>query len=299
MTKHTSSTKSGFTIVEVALFLALSGFLMVGVIIGANASISRQRYNDSVNSFAEFIRGTYSDVLNVSNNKNPDDPDAEAGRSTTAIYGKLISIGEDDSDTVYTYDLVGNAVSSSSVNASRVIDMIQSSSIGASIFTDSGCDRNPVGCTNAFYNINSYEIPWGGNLSRGNDAGDSNNGARFHGAILIIRSPVTGSIRTYNFNYDEPSIRNKISEKSIGVNFHSQTSNSQARNNFKSFLQEFSKANLNNGGENEMTICIDSDDNTGSNRRGVKIAARATNSSGVMLTEMDGENALCKGRKTF
>jgi len=296
--KHTPSTKSGFTIIEIALFLALSGFLMVGLIMGANVSISRQRYNDSVNSFAEFVRGTYADALNVSNDKNPDVPTDEAGRSTTAIYGKLISIGEDDGDTVYVYDLVGRAVSSSSVKASRIIDMMYDSSIDANIFMPSGCDVNPVGCTNTFYRMDSYEIPWSGNLSRGADAG-SNNGDRFHGAILIIRSPVTGNIRTYNFNYDKSAVKNKINEKHIPTNFHSQTSNGQARNLFKTYLTELSQTSLDNGGENEMIICIDSDDNNSGNRRGIKISARATNSSGVMLTEMDKENADCTGPRNF
>lgn len=297
--KHiSSSTKSGFTIVEIALFLALSGFLMVGLIMGANVSISRQRYNDSVNSVAEFVRGTYADALNVSNDNDPSDPSADAGRSTTAIYGKLISIGEDDGDIIYVYDLVGKAVSSSSVKASRIIDMMHDSTIDANIFKPNDCSINPVGCVNSYYRMTSYEIPWSGTLSRGNDAG-SDNGARFHGAILIIRSPITGNIRTYNFNYDKTVIKNKISEKSIRTNFHAQASDYQARNNFKTYLTELSQTSLDNGGENEMIFCVDSDDNTGGNRRGVKIAARATNSSGVMLTEMDQQNADCEGRTTF
>ena len=48
-----------------------------------------------------------------------------------------------------------------------------------------------------------------------------------------------------------------------------------------------------------MIICVDSDDNPGPNRRGVKIAVRAANSSGVTLTEMDSTNADCEGRDTF
>ena len=73
MKKHI--IKHGFTIVEVSLFLALSGFLMVGLILGANISIARQRYNDSVNSFADFIRGAYADTLNVANENTTIDTD--------------------------------------------------------------------------------------------------------------------------------------------------------------------------------------------------------------------------------
>lgn len=298
--KHILSTKSGFTIVEVALFLALSGFLMVGLIMGANASISRQRYNDSVNSFAEFVRGTYADALNVSNDKNPDVAGDQAGRTTTAVYGKLISIGEDDSNTIYTYDLVGNAVSSSSVTSTRVIDMMHDSAISANIFIPNNCETNPVGCTYSFYRLHSYEIPWGGAISRGRDAG-ARNGERFHGAILIVRSPVTGSLRTYTFNYDNGAVSNKLQEVGIKnyINFHSQASYQYARTVFKTFLTQLSNTAVANGGENDLIVCVDSEDNRGSNRRGVKITARATNSSGVMLTETDKENADCEGRATF
>lgn len=301
--KRTPSTKTGFTIIEIALFLALSGFLMVGLIMGANVSISRQRYNDSVNSFAEFVRGTYADALNVSNDKDPNVATDQAGRTTTAVYGKLISIGEDDKDTVYVYDLVGNAVNSSAVKSSRIINMMfetnnGSATIGANIFSND-CSVNPVGCTNTFYRDTSYEIPWSGTLSRGMDAGASNNGSRFKGAILIIRSPVTGNIRTYTFDYNKNATKQAISNAHIDTNFHSQTSNPQARTNFKTYLETLADTSIDNGGENSLLVCVDSDDNTDGNRRGVRIAARATNSSGVMLTEMNAENADCEGRTTF
>ena len=303
--KLAPSNKTGFTIIEVALFLALSGFLMMGLIIGANISISRQRYNDSVNSFAEFVRGTYADALNVSNDKNPNVANDQAGRTTTAVYGKLISIGEDNGDTVYIYDLVGNAVNSSAVKSSRIINMMfetnsGSATIGANIFSND-CSATAATCTSSFYRETSYTIPWSGTLSRGMDAGTSEggNGSRFKGAILIVRSPVTGNIRTYTFDYNKTATKQAISNANIDTNFHSQTSNSQARINFKTYLETLANTAVDNGGENGLLVCVDSVDNIDSNRRGVKIAARATNSSGVMLTEMNKENADCEGRTTF
>jgi prepilin-type N-terminal cleavage/methylation domain-containing protein len=58
-TKH-----KGFTIIEVMIFLAISGLLLVGVLIGTGTTIARQRYNDAVQSFAEFLRQQYSFVIN-------------------------------------------------------------------------------------------------------------------------------------------------------------------------------------------------------------------------------------------
>ena len=298
MKKHISSIKAGFTIIEVALFLALSGILMIGLIAGANSSIARQRYNDSVNSFAEFVRGVYADVLNVSSDKNPDQASEKAGRETKAVYGKLISIGEEGAgNTIYVYDLVGNAVSSSSVSSTRIIDMMHEDTINANIFKKD-CSATPASCSREFYRMTSYAVPWEAVLSRGRDAG-SNNGYPFHGTILIIRSPVTGNIRTYTFNHDHTAIQAQLNTEHITTNFHTQNATGQDYNNFKKYLTKLASTSVDNGGENEMIICVDSDDNPGPNRRGVKIAVRATNSSGVTLTEMDRTNADCENRDTF
>ena len=270
----------GFTIIEVALFLALSSFLMIGIIFGANASISRQRYNDSVNSFADYIRGVYTDVLNVSNDKDPQNADEEAGRTATAIYGKLISFGECEDDagsncsnnTIYVYDIVGTAVSSAAVKGGRTIDMLKEK------VKEGGVEANIF--NKKFYRMVSYNVPWGG------VAGEATaNGKRYRGAVLVVRSPSTGSIRTYTYTY--------LASDANKYNFHIQTSGARAYDNFLELMGNVS--------ESELTICIDSDDNTYNNRRGVIISARASNSSNIKIAEMDfaeeGESTpRCTGR---
>ena len=59
--------RRGFTLVEVSLFLAVTGLLFIGIVAGVQGSMSQQRYNDSVQSFAEFLRSAYSQVMNVEN----------------------------------------------------------------------------------------------------------------------------------------------------------------------------------------------------------------------------------------
>ena len=58
------SKKHGFTIIEVSLFLAITALLFVGITVGTQNSINQQRYADSVNSFADFLRNVYSQVSN-------------------------------------------------------------------------------------------------------------------------------------------------------------------------------------------------------------------------------------------
>ena len=99
---------NGFTIIEVSLFLAITGLLFLGVTIGVQSSVFRQRFNDSVQNFAEFLRGIYAETMNVQS--------ADKGRSKQAIYGKLVTFGETigfdgrpvDGNQAFVYDVVGD-----------------------------------------------------------------------------------------------------------------------------------------------------------------------------------------------
>ena len=51
--------KKGFTLIEVALFLAITGMLFIGIAAGVQNSIYQQKINDSVQGFAEFLRSVY------------------------------------------------------------------------------------------------------------------------------------------------------------------------------------------------------------------------------------------------
>lgn len=62
----TQTPRSGFTIIEVMLFLAITGALTVGVLVSGN-SIGQQRYRDSVNSVKGLLQEQYNQVANVVN----------------------------------------------------------------------------------------------------------------------------------------------------------------------------------------------------------------------------------------
>ena len=107
MRKH----RAGFTLVEVSLFLAITALLFMSVTVGVQNSIYQQRYNEAVQSFADFLGNTYSEVMNVQS--------SGYGRTKKAIYGKLVvfpdnSAGEgegeeEDGQVIYVYDVVGDA----------------------------------------------------------------------------------------------------------------------------------------------------------------------------------------------
>ena len=62
MDKNMGAFRRGFTIIEVMLFLALTGLLLVGILGGLGGNIARQRYNDAVQDLANILRDQYSFV---------------------------------------------------------------------------------------------------------------------------------------------------------------------------------------------------------------------------------------------
>ena len=62
--------QKGFTIIEVILFVAISGLLTSMLMVGVSMSINRQQYRDSVQSYAGFLRNEYSKVVNVENERS-------------------------------------------------------------------------------------------------------------------------------------------------------------------------------------------------------------------------------------
>ena len=125
--------RRGFTLIEVSLFLAITGLLFIGITVGVQNSIYQQRYNDTVQNFMEFLRGVYSEVTNVQSSTN--------GNSNKAFYGKLISFGEkydldgnSNKEKIFVYDVIGDAdgsLSSGSISSSL-------NDVGATLDTGTG-----------------------------------------------------------------------------------------------------------------------------------------------------------------
>ena len=107
------SAKSGFTINEVLIVLAIVSLLFMMTIPKRIASIHQQRYNDSVNDYANFLKNIYNEVVNFENGRNYTSSICSGGgtvaigKSSCAFYGKLIYF--DGTETVRVYDVMGPA----------------------------------------------------------------------------------------------------------------------------------------------------------------------------------------------
>lgn len=112
-----SKQKSGFTIIETMLFLAITGLVFAGVVIGTNGSLRSQRYRDTVQSFVNSLRDVYSRAENTEitdygnqqarcgwwNNKTSDisDVNSARGRSRCVVYGLAVAIYTDNNNESY------------------------------------------------------------------------------------------------------------------------------------------------------------------------------------------------------
>src|SRR5690349_9230293 len=101
---------AGFTIIEVMLFLAVSGALTVGILVGAGVAIGQQHYRDSVSSLKSLIQAQYNEAANVTNSRSGDESCSNAniiappssvttpqarGTSDCLLMGRSITISAD------------------------------------------------------------------------------------------------------------------------------------------------------------------------------------------------------------
>lgn len=235
----------GFTVIETMLFLAVSGLLAMGILIGSGGAINAQRYKDATNSLLSFFQSQYDRVANVQNVRDTDlgcaTGDTELtisgtsiARGTTdcVIIGRLLvssDAGESISaQTVYASSDLANSFSESGAQLSGDVEVIKNSGL----FTDDDLGES-----------RDYTPEWGTRLVR---AGTSDPDTW---QMLIVRSPASGAIRTYLS--DDTSL---------------------------SLIDLVSATN-----EQQRLVCLDSRGLVLSGNRGVVFSAGSTGASGVKL----------------
>lgn len=241
--------RSGFTLVEVALFLAITAVIFAGVAIGTQNSIFQQRYNDAVQNYVEFLRTLYSQVSNVQSESN--------GRSEKAIYGKLVTFGESNGENkIMTYNVIGD-IENMETSDESVLGKLKD--LGANVIINDDGNYKPVGF------VDNYVPRWDSRIQT--TSGWDNGYQLFSGALLIVRSPSTGTIYTF------------VSDQIIDVD-------SVLSDDFSS---KDPLADLNNKfSQQGVDFCINPNGVNKSNlRRDVRIVAGARNASGIEIVPDD------------
>ena len=247
--------RRGFTIVEISIFLAITGLLFVGITAGVQNSIFQQRYTDAVQSFADFLRSTYDEVLNVQSAE-----DGTSGTSDSAIYGKVIVFGgdgqPDGSQVVYTYTAIGDVEEKEKANGCEA---------WFDVYRLLGCLRTDVAINKGI--IGSYTPRWSTRIQK------TNSLDRFTGTVIIVRHPDSGRVHTA-FSKNAIGIGGV---DGISLNGLLQLSDDESR--FK---------------EDAIDFCVNPNgDEYSSSRADVRIEKGASNASGVEVI-MDGDDNECR-----
>jgi len=280
----------GFTLIEVAIFLAISGLLLAGMIAGTQNSLWHQRFNDATQSFAEFMRSVYSQVSNPQS--------IGEGRGEIAIYGKLVVFGEKvgldgtdfdfdedgqpTSQRVFVYDVVGNVIGTGTGDARTLLYNLGANVVVATEWESSGVASyvkhvEPAGI------VQSYAPRWAASI-------ENVDGTAYEGSILVVRHPRSGTINTLvsdeaiqvneqirDINNGPPGATNNEKYKNILIKYL----DSNTPNNFRPATVDFCI--------NPYGIEVDSEI-----RRDIRLVENARNASGVEIIDLDGINNVCR-----
>ena len=260
--KVKTSAKRGFTLIEVMIFLAITGLLLVGALGGTYTSIANQRYNDSVRGFAEFFRQLYSEVISPES--------LGAGNSNDeAIYGKAVVFGletppgtpDDDRDhTVYTVTLVGDV----EIPDSSDTFVEELKKVNAHFFCgiNNGSDYQDS-------TVSRYTPLWGTKVR-------TTNLQPFRGTVIIARSPTSGMVHTA-FTSDTFDIKSECTPD-----------DDYASTAFKNYL-----INMTNqfSSRTEIDFCLESDNSR--IIRDVRLGEGGRNTSAVSIIEDNPGETRC------
>lgn len=281
------SERQGFTMLEVTLVLALTGLLLIGLLGGTAAAIQTQRYNDSVRSFAEYLRTVYSEVINpetlgLGNSSNQTAID---GGGNFAIYGKVLVFGynyglgesnEDATRSVYSATLIGDA-NVPDITVSGFTNEL--AAVNAELFCGKRIDDVERVST-----VSYFEPTWQAELMEINDPTHEpalSVNDRFTGTIIIARSPSSGAIHTI-YTTKAYDLRDGCKD----------LASSYANTDFKHDLAEFSR-NPSTAAVKFVTetigVCVKSQNVTAANYREVRIAEDGRNTSAISILNTDEE----------
>lgn len=262
-------TTEGFTIVEVMLVLSISGLLLVGLIGGTFASIARQRYNDSVRDFAEYLRTVYSEVISPQS--------LGLGNSSDyAILGKVLVFGANENDsTVYSATIVGDAKIPPSSGKDFLAELQESENL--QLICGNTAEEQPS-------TLASYTPLWQSELVQANNPTlGTVFGNKFKGTLIISRSLTSATVHTAFL----PEVTYNLLDQCTPENNTASTS-------FEEGLNEYGAAYAASL-ERATSICVKSDDSAIS--REIRIAADGRNTSAIHIIDEDPEEGESQCRK--
>lgn len=285
--------RQGFTMLEVTLVLALTGLLLIGLLGGTAAAIQTQRYNDSVRSYAEYLRTAYSEVINPETlgAGNSSNTNSIEGGGNFAIYGKMLVFGynygsgsssEDDTRSVYSATLIGDA-NPPSISVSGFVNEL------AAVHAELFCGKRING-EEKVSTLSRYEPAWQAELMQINDPTHNpplSVDNRFRGTVIIARSPSSGAVHTI---YTSKVYDMRDGCKGLEDSYASQ----ELKNDIAEFSQNPATADVKFVTE-PVGFCVKSQNVSAGNYREVRIAEDGRNTSAISILNTDeDEQGRCR-----
>ena len=251
-------SQAGFTIIETMLFLGITGLMIVGILVGTGSSINVQRYRDSVVSLQSMIQQQYSEVENVMNDR---------GSDVTCDDGTIVAgVGQrGSSNCVVLGRIIADSFNGFRVVTASVVGLmppdITNYQSDESLLKDSKISIIPK-------SKEIHTLDWGTSIV---PIGSTVNMASPHFIVLIIRSPISGNIKTFINNAATPNGWSKIPLDWVL--------------NTQSVFFDISDLN-----KKDLKMCVEGQGLTAQKRMSIYLTADTTNASGVEILG-DGDAA--------
>lgn len=176
----------GFSLIEVVLFLGITGIIMAVLLVGVGAGLNQQKYRDSINGFLSHIQDQYNRVTNVSNNR----PSTTVCSGGVIVEGGVPGPAAGMSNCTIVGRVLHSRIDGAGIDESQVISTVDPTTLPVNagdsdlqILRDAALVVSP--------DVEQYSPSWGTSLV----APSSGNPATF--SILIVRMPTSGVIHTY------------------------------------------------------------------------------------------------------
>lgn len=254
-------TNSGFTIIEVSFFLAISGLMAVGLLAGAGATINSHRYRDSVVSLQAQLQHEFTKVENIQNSRLGDEgcnatasvttSGAPRGTTDCVILGRLIAI---EVDKVTSYPVIARAGVSANEDQDDLVFL-----------------KNHIIKTDASPGSSYSETrKWGNTITYPSGFSSRIQGSDRKIYLLVVRSPKSGVIYSFssseNLSTGDGDLSAMVVQEPVDAMF----------------------------GRSRQVLCVKTEGLVRMSSLGVAIEADIANPNGILITGNDTEPGICR-----
>lgn len=251
--------RGGFTIIEIMIFIGITGLMIALLLTNSGSSLDMQRYRDTILSLQTFLQDQYSETISVRNNitgtfscsiSNTNSltittGDKMKGQSDCLLVGKYLKTSDNTGTTIDAYAVL--AQKKACIDCKSDLDALKNDYLVAD---DS---------TNATNLKTTHKLLWGANMLKPDD-----KSANLQFSMAILKSPTSGNVYTL------------ISPTSVS--------------NIQSLLTLSNSINSDNSIKQDLVICVDKRNLNVRKNMGIRILANSIGPTGVSYLG-DGDNS--------